>query len=55
MDKIVAVASADTDTDTDLAQFRMVLHCDTPQADPACALPVRFLSQVVRTQAPQGP
>jgi adenosine deaminase len=30
-----------------------VLHCDTPQADPACTLPVRFLSQVVRTQAPQ--
>jgi adenosine deaminase len=51
MDKIVAAAR--TETDTDFAQFRTVLHCDTPQADPACTLPVRFVSQVVRTQAPQ--
>ncbi|MGH3826547.1 MAG: adenosine deaminase, partial [Pseudonocardiaceae bacterium] len=28
--------------------------CDTAQADPACTLPVRFLSQVTRTQAPKA-
>jgi adenosine deaminase len=51
IDKVVAAARADTDAD--LAKFRTVLHCDTPQADPACTLPIRFVSQVVRTQAPE--
>ncbi len=57
MDKIVAAARADTDTD--FVQFRALLHCDTGladpvPADPACTLPVRFLTQIVRTQAPQA-
>jgi len=47
------VTAARVDTDTDLAQFRTVLHCDTPQRRSACALPIRFLAEVRRTRAPE--
>ncbi|MGH3767276.1 MAG: adenosine deaminase family protein [Pseudonocardiaceae bacterium] len=51
IDKIVAAARADTDSD--FAKARSVLNCDTPQADPACTLPVRLVSRVTRIQTPQ--
>jgi adenosine deaminase len=51
IDKIVAAARADTDAG--FAKFRAVLNCDTPQADPACTLPIRLVSEVSRTKAPQ--
>jgi adenosine deaminase len=51
IDKIVATARAGTDAD--FATFRTVLHCDTLRADPACALPIRLISQVTRTREPQ--
>ncbi|MGH3940768.1 MAG: adenosine deaminase family protein [Pseudonocardiaceae bacterium] len=51
IDRIVTAASAATDAD--LARFGTVLNCDTPQADPACTLPIRFISQVNRLSAPE--
>lgn len=51
IDKIVTAASAATDAD--FVKFRTVLRCETPQADPACTLPIRFISQVTRVLAPE--
>ncbi len=52
MARIVAAARADTDTDLD--RVRVVLRCGTPSAGAACSLPVRFDSQVIRTDAPEA-
>ncbi|THA72029.1 adenosine deaminase [Streptomyces sp. A0642] len=50
LDRVVneAVEEAD-DADT---QFRATAHCDTAHPDPACRLPVRWISQVSRGSSP---
>ncbi|HEV7467436.1 MAG TPA: adenosine deaminase [Candidatus Dormibacteraeota bacterium] len=52
MASIVAAARADTDADFD--RFRAVLHCGTAKADPACTLPIRLDSQIIRTDPPEA-
>ncbi|MBX5492004.1 MAG: adenosine deaminase [Chloroflexi bacterium] len=51
MDEIVAFGRAQLDAME--ARAREVLGCDTPGADPGCALPVRYLYQVNRVQPPE--
>jgi adenosine deaminase len=34
--------------DRDQAKMRLILHCDSPQADPGCGVTVRFLYQALR-------
>ncbi|MGH2733385.1 MAG: adenosine deaminase, partial [Actinomycetota bacterium] len=51
MDKLVEAAKADTDAD--LTRFSSLLGCGGPEADPACTLPIRFISQVNRTSPPE--
>jgi adenosine deaminase len=51
MDKLVAAGRAETDADFD--RFDSLLGCGTPRADPACDLPIRLISQVGRTSAPE--
>jgi adenosine deaminase len=51
MGRIVAAARAETDADFD--RFRAVLRCGTQKADPACTLPIRLDSQVIRTSPPE--
>jgi adenosine deaminase len=51
IDQIVTAARAGTDAD--FATFHAVLNCGKPQADPACTLPIRLVSQVTRTQVPE--
>ncbi|MGW5485523.1 hypothetical protein ACWEU6_07590 [Streptosporangium sandarakinum] len=47
------VKAARADADTDIAQMRKELRCDGEDADPGCALPLRFLLQVTRTAPPE--
>jgi adenosine deaminase len=42
------IASTLQQLDRDEADMRQVLHCDTPNADPGCAVEVRYLYQVLR-------
>jgi adenosine deaminase len=42
------IASTRQQLDRDEADMRQVLHCDTPNADPGCAVEVRYLYQVLR-------
>jgi hypothetical protein len=42
------IASTRQQLDRDEAGMRQVLHCDTPNADPGCAVEVRYLYQVLR-------
>ena len=42
------IASTRQQLDRDEAAMRQVLHCDTPNADPGCAVEVRYLYQVLR-------
>lgn len=42
------VPKASADLDATIARQRALLRCDTPTADPACALPVRFDVQGLR-------
>lgn len=51
MDKIVAAVSSDVDAI--FAQFRSVLRCGSREAEPACALPIRFDHQVLRANPPE--
>ncbi|MCP3816646.1 adenosine deaminase [Streptomyces sp. A3M-1-3] len=43
-----AVKAARAEADAADAQFRGAAHCDSPRPDPGCALPVRWISQVLR-------
>jgi adenosine deaminase len=43
---------ARADIDAGEAQMRLLLHCDTPQAEPGCAVTVRWLGQVTRVNSP---
>jgi hypothetical protein len=46
------VSDASKDIDTAEARMRAVLGCDTPQAQPGCAVTVRWLQQVSRVMPP---
>lgn len=50
MDRIVAAVSSQLDAI--FAQLHSVLRCESDQAEPACALPIRFNHQVLRAKAP---
>lgn len=46
------VPQASADIDASEATMRALLHCDTPQPEPGCAVTVRWLGQVTRTNPP---
>ncbi|MFE9094099.1 adenosine deaminase [Streptomyces sp. NPDC007264] len=46
------VRQAMSETDAMIADFRAAAHCDTAHPDAGCALPVRFISQVLRGGPP---
>lgn len=48
-----AVAAARQKLDQEEGRMREVLKCGTPQADPGCAVTVRYLYQVLRGMAPE--
>lgn len=48
-----AVAAARRNLDQQESRMRAVLKCDTPRADPGCAVTVRYLHQVLRGMAPE--
>ncbi|MEV7969417.1 hypothetical protein AB0O34_26040 [Sphaerisporangium sp. NPDC088356] len=47
------VKAARADADADLKEMRATLRCDKEGADPGCELPLRFILQVTRTNAPE--
>lgn len=47
------VTAASAETDSDLARYRELLRCGTPQADPGCAMEVRYDYQVGRAARPE--
>jgi adenosine deaminase len=46
------LANARSDRDAGEARMRSLLHCGTPQAEPGCAVTLRWLQQVTRTNPP---
>ena len=46
------VEKARPDIDTGEARMRDIMHCGTPRATPGCAVTVRWLQQVSRTNPP---
>ncbi|GAA3177891.1 MULTISPECIES: adenosine deaminase family protein [Streptomyces] len=51
LDRVIARARQEAD-DAD-TEFRATAHCGTARAEPACRLPVRWVSQVSRGSAPE--
>ncbi|MFJ4470952.1 adenosine deaminase [Streptomyces sp. NPDC089424] len=51
LDRLVAEARAEADAAD--AEFRAAARCDTGRPRPACALPVRFISHVLRGGSPE--
>ena len=49
---VAAARRPAADIDTGEARMRALLHCGTPQAAPGCAVTVRWLGQVSRTNPP---
>lgn len=47
------VAEVRASLDQNEAQMRATLGCDTPNAEPACGVTIRYLAQVIRTFPPQ--
>ncbi|MFJ6215844.1 adenosine deaminase [Streptomyces sp. NPDC092296] len=51
IDRLVRQARADADAT--MAEFHAAAHCGTAHAEAGCSLPVRFISQVSRSTAPE--
>jgi adenosine deaminase len=49
---LTLLPKARADIDTGETRMRSLLHCGTPQAEPGCAVKVRWLGQVTRTNPP---